>query len=136
MNPIFADTFYWIALLNRREEWHERAVAFSRTLGSRPLITTEWILTEFLAFFSGAGETARQRAAQRTRHILNDPNMRVLSSSEVSFLDGLDLYECRQDKQYSLVDCISMQTMRRDGLTEILTNDRHFTQEGFQILFQ
>ena len=29
-----------------------------------------------------------------------------------------------------------MQVMRREGLTEVLTNDRHFTQEGFHILFR
>ncbi|ETW95116.1 MAG: hypothetical protein ETSY1_31995 [Candidatus Entotheonella factor] len=28
-----------------------------------------------------------------------------------------------------------MVTMRREGLTEVLTNDHHFTQEGFRILF-
>ena len=42
----------------------------------------------------------------------------------------------RPDKGYSLTDCISMQTMRREGLTEILTNDRHFEQEGFRALFR
>ena len=46
--------------------------------------------------------------------------------SRNSFLDGLALYNARLDKGYSLVDCISMQTMRREGLTDILTNDRHF----------
>jgi hypothetical protein len=29
-----------------------------------------------------------------------------------------------------------MQTMREEGLTEILTNDRHFEQEGFRPLFR
>jgi predicted nucleic acid-binding protein len=29
-----------------------------------------------------------------------------------------------------------MQVMRREELTEVLTNDRHFTQEGFHILFR
>jgi predicted nucleic acid-binding protein len=29
-----------------------------------------------------------------------------------------------------------MQTMRREGLTEALTNDRHFEQEGFRELFR
>ncbi|MEE8302175.1 MAG: hypothetical protein V3S24_07050 [Candidatus Tectomicrobia bacterium] len=51
------------------------------------------------------------------------------------FLDGISLYESRLDKAYSLTDCISMQIMRRDGLIEGLTNDRHFTQEGFQVTF-
>jgi predicted nucleic acid-binding protein len=60
----------------------------------------------------------------------------VLSPSQATFLDGLDLYERRQDKQYSLTDCISMQVMRREGLTDVLTNDHHVEQEGFRILFQ
>ena len=30
-----------------------------------------------------------------------------------------------------MIDCVSMQTMRREGLTDVLTNDRHFEQEGF-----
>jgi predicted nucleic acid-binding protein len=29
-----------------------------------------------------------------------------------------------------------MQTMRGEGLTEVLTNDRHFEQEGFRALFR
>jgi predicted nucleic acid-binding protein len=45
------------------------------------------------------------------------------------------LYEQRPDKAYSLTDCISMQVMRREGLTEVLTNDHHFIQEGFRVLF-
>jgi predicted nucleic acid-binding protein len=44
------------------------------------------------------------------------------------------LYEERNDKGYSLVDCISMSTMRRVGISAVLTNDHHFTQEGFQVL--
>jgi predicted nucleic acid-binding protein len=51
-------------------------------------------------------------------------------------LGGLALYRARPDKGYSLTDCISMQTMRREGLMDVLTNDRHFEQEGFRALFQ
>jgi uncharacterized protein len=53
-----------------------------------------------------------------------------------SFLAGLELYRARPDKGYSLVDCISMQTMRLEGLKEALTNDRHYEQEGFRALFR
>jgi predicted nucleic acid-binding protein len=28
-----------------------------------------------------------------------------------------------------------MRVMRRETLTDVLTNDHHFTQEGFRILF-
>jgi predicted nucleic acid-binding protein len=53
-----------------------------------------------------------------------------------SFQAGFDLYAARPDKGYSLTDCVSMNTMRREGLTEVLTNDRHFEQEGFKALFR
>jgi predicted nucleic acid-binding protein len=53
----------------------------------------------------------------------------------VQLLEGLALYKDRPDKEYSLTDCIAMQVMRQEGLTEVLTNDHHFTQEGFYILF-
>ena len=49
---------------------------------------------------------------------------------------GLELYRARPDKHYSLTDCISMQTMRKEGITEALTNDPHFEQEGFLALFR
>ena len=54
----------------------------------------------------------------------------------MSFEAGLRLYEARPDKGYSLTDCISMQVMRREGIREVLTFDRHFEQDGFRILFR
>ncbi len=50
------------------------------------------------------------------------------------FLTGLELYRARPDKGYSLTDCISMATMRREHLADVLTNDRHFEKEGFRVL--
>jgi predicted nucleic acid-binding protein len=70
------------------------------------------------------------------RSLLVDPAIRVIPQSRTSFLAGLELYAERPDKGYSLVDCISMQTMRQEGLTDVLTNDRHFEQEGFRALFR
>lgn len=46
----------------------------------------------------------------------------------------MDLYEQRLDKGYSLVDCISINVVRDRGITEVLTNDHHFEQEGFASL--
>ncbi len=60
----------------------------------------------------------------------------VIPQSHESFLTGLALYEARPDKGYSLTDCTSMHAMRREGLTEALTNDHHFEQEGFKALFR
>lgn len=60
----------------------------------------------------------------------------IVPQTTDSFLTGLDLYRTRLDKGYSLTDCISMQTMRQRGIADVLTNDRHFEQEGFHALFR
>ena len=65
-----------------------------------------------------------------------NPTVLVVPQGRESFLAGLELYRARPDKGYSLVDCISMYTMRQEGITEALTNDRHFEQEGFRALFR
>ncbi len=57
--------------------------------------------------------------------------IRIVVHSHQSFQTGLALYESRPDKGYSLTDCISMETMRQEGNTEILAHDDHFKQQGF-----
>ena len=42
----------------------------------------------------------------------------------------------RQDKTYSMCDSVSFVLMRQRGITEALTTDRHFEQEGFTRLLQ
>jgi predicted nucleic-acid-binding protein len=62
--------------------------------------------------------------------------VRVVAQTTDSFRTGFELYRARLDKGYSLTDCISMQTMRREGIAEVLTNDVHFEQEGFRAVLR
>ena len=93
-------------------------------------------MTAPTTFFATAPEQMRRKAILNARRIVEDPGVHVVPQSRESFLSGMTLYEARPDKGYSLVDCISMQTMRKEGLTEVLTNNRHFEQEGFRALFR
>ncbi|MBX6311445.1 MAG: type II toxin-antitoxin system VapC family toxin [Isosphaeraceae bacterium] len=130
MKRVFADTVYWVARINPRDQWH----AVYKGLTGLRRVTTDEVLDEVLTYFSGLGSAMRSRAAQIVRQILVHPDVEVVAQSRQSFLDGLALYEARPDKGYSLTDCITMATMRQKGLTEILTRDVHFLQEGFSIL--
>ena len=65
---------------------------------------------------------------------LAQPNIEVMPQDRAGFEQGLVLYRARLDKGYSLTDCVSMNTMRACGITECLTHDHHFEQEGFTIL--
>jgi predicted nucleic acid-binding protein len=131
MRSVFADTYYWIALLNSRDQGHSAARAFSQSLRQATLITTQEVLSEVLTYFCEQGPSLRRTVTAFIRSILNHPRIRVYPQSDQSFLNGLSLYEARPDKGYSLVDCVSMLIMRQGGMTEVLTEDNHFTQEGF-----
>lgn len=136
MSAVFADTFYWIALTDSTDSSHRRALALTSDLANASVVTTDEIIAEYLSFFATAHERMRRNALANARRILQTPGIYVVPQSRESLLSGMALYEARPDKRYSLTDCISMQTMRREGLSEVLTNDRHFEQEGFRALFR
>ena len=136
MTALFADTFYWIALADLTDIAHRRALDVTFERVDTPIVTTDEVLAEYLTFFATAPEPMRRKAVTNAQHILEDPGVQVVPQSRESFLSGMALYGARPDKGYSLTDCISMQTMRKQGLTEVLTNDRHFEQEGFRALLR
>jgi uncharacterized protein len=128
---VFADTFYWIALTDASDSAHSRAAEIADEI-----VTTDEVLSEYLNFFCAAPEFMRREVALVVEDILQDPAVKVIPQSRQSFLEGLKLYGLRKDKSYSLIDCISMSAMRREGINVALTNDRHFEQEGFRALFR
>lgn len=131
----FADTFYWIALAEPRDAWHSRVLAWQANHPHARFVTTKEILTEVLNWFAGSGPVGRKHAATVVRMIMADPSTRVLAQTTADFDAALALYEARPDKGYSLTDCRSMLAMLDLGITDVLTNDHHFTQEAFTILF-
>ena len=50
MDRVFADTFYWVALIHRKDARHNAVLEWSRAAVSITLLTTEEVLTEMLPF--------------------------------------------------------------------------------------
>ena len=133
MKQVFADTLYWGAVLHPHDQYRVQVIRAREALGEVRLVTTDEVLAELLDGLAQRGAHLREVAAQAVRKILTDPRVTVYPQTRESFLAGLRLYEQRDDKGYSLVDCISMTTMRRYAILEVLTNDHHFMQEGFNV---
>ena len=134
MRRVFADTLYWVAVLDVRDPWHEAAARVAQQVGRARIVTTEDVLVEVLNAFSASGPHARRWAARYVRGLCTRTAVDVVGRDRTRLLAGIDLYDQRPDKEYSLTDCISMLVMRERRLTEVLTNDHHFEQEGFKIL--
>lgn len=134
MKKIFVDSIYWIAISHRKDQWHKAAVKVGDTLKGRRLVTTEEVLIEVLNTFSESGRLLGSQAVDLVRDLRADPTVAIRPQSNRTFHSGLSLYQARPDKGYSLTDCISMEATRQEHIREILSNDDHFTQEGFFIL--
>lgn len=131
MTCVFADTFYFLALLNVKDAAHGKAVEFSKSQDAA-LLTTAWVLTELA---DGLADSSRRSAFQNVvEGLQSDPETIVVPPSQRLFEQGMDLYNARKDKLWSLTDCISFTVMERHGVQEALTGDRHFEQAGFRAL--
>lgn len=134
MKIVFVDSFYWIGLINPKDQWHSITIEARKSYALAKFLTTEAVLIEVLNYFSTYDARSRLISSQVTRTILDDHDIEVLPINSSLFLSGLNLYEQRLDKGYSMVDCLSMIAMKNRDISEVLTHDKHFSQEGFNIL--
>ena len=134
MREYFVDTWLLIASLDRDDEHHRQARRLGAMLAGAPLVTHDAVLTELLAFFSDGGAHLRRAAVDAVRRMRQE--WIVLPAGRGLFDRALTRYEQRPDKEYSLVDCMSMVVMEERGITHVLTNDHHFSRAGFTVVNQ
>ena len=135
MRTVFADTYYWIALLSANGEDNKQVIKFGRANPNLKVVTSEPVIDEVLNFFGSKGDFLRVRAFKLCKKISSDSAIQLIPHDIYLRESALALYGDRIDKGYSFTDCYSMIVMQRIGVFEVLTHDKHFTEEGFTILF-
>ena len=131
MKAVFADTSYYLALVNPKDRWHARAVELAESILGR-IFVTEHVLLELGCALTRA--TDRGVFLRTLELIETEGNSIIIPASAQLFRQGLALFADRPDKDWSLVDCISFVVMKQRRLTDALTADRHFSQAGFKAL--
>lgn len=131
MSALFADTFFYLALLREDDPVHEQAMVYA--VSNQLIVTTEFILLELGNACSRSSDhadflaqVAGMRASRRVRILPLDSRLLEL---------GLERMAIRPDKDWSLTDCISFVVMEKEGIRNALTADQHFEQAGFTALF-
>jgi len=134
MRTVFADTFYFIALLNPSDATHAKAVEFTAANMVR-MLTTEWVLTE-LADGLAKSPRGRLELLATLADLQTDEDATIVPCDHALMDEGVHLYGQRPDKGWSLTDCISFVVMTKAGVAEALTGDHHFEQAGFTALLK
>ncbi len=130
---IFADTSYFLALVNPGDVWHATARGMSAAL-AEPLLSTDWVLAEL----TDAMSKGRNRATVVSflRMLRWRKEVTLIAASRELFDRGLELFANRPDKEWSLTDCTSFVIMEDHGVRSALTADHHFEQAGFEVLLR
>ena len=134
MKVVFADTGYWVALLNPNDPLHGKAIATSKGLGKFRQLTTEMILDELMAALSQL--PVRALVTSGVEAIRANPNVEVVPQTSIQFREAFELYKRMADKEWSLTDCASFELMKARGVSEALAHDRHFEQAGLVALLR
>jgi len=133
MNPVFLDTVGLIAVWDTADQWHAAAapVFLQLAASGRPLVTTTLVLFE-------CGNAAARRPY---RTAVDDLRVWLAARGQLVEPTANDLdtawadYRAGTHMSAGIVDHVSFAVMRRLGLSEAFTIDRHFQGAGFTILF-
>ncbi|MEQ9355269.1 type II toxin-antitoxin system VapC family toxin [Coleofasciculus chthonoplastes] len=136
MRILFADTGYWVALLNPKDDLYDKAVNLSKAIQPAHIVTSEMVLTEVLNDFSARGEYFRQVAVKLIKSLYQHPNTTIIPQTSLQFQAALTLYEQRPDKGWSQTDCVSFKIMEEQSIFEALAYDKHFVQAGYTALMR
>jgi uncharacterized protein len=131
---IFADTVYLLALLNPTDNWHRWVRQKNLILTQERVLTTAWVLLETA---NGLAQSpCRPAFYDFVAQLESAKNVEVVSATKQWFYRGLELYNNRPDKEWSLTDCISFEVMKEHKIMQALTEDHHFEQAGFNALMK
>jgi len=133
VNQVFLDTVGVIAVLDSADQWHSAAEQAYQGLraDSASFVTTEFVLLE-------CGNAAARRPYRHAIVQLRDGLQRkgdLIIPTPSDCVSAWRAYEHGRIGGPSIIDCVSFQVMRRLGLVQVFTNDAHFADAGFDVLF-
>lgn len=133
MKAVFLDTVGMLALWHEADQWHQQAEEARAKFRAdkSPVVTTTYILLE-----CGNAVTRRpfRSAVTRFREVMLS-NGGLIVPTDDDWEESWEAFDRGDAAQAGIVDLVSFAVMRRLGIREAFTNDRHFSAAGFETLF-
>lgn len=127
-DALFLDTSGLMCLFDQNDFRHEQASEFFKS--AKSLLTTNYVLAEFVPL-THVRKLRRENSLNFIKTLIPLPRLELVWIDELSHNQAMEMLENRLDKSYSLCDAVSFVLMRERGMTQSLTTDKHFEQEGF-----
>ncbi len=131
--PILIDTVFVLALVNDRDQYHEKALSLAKQFNNQPLLVTDAVLLEI---GNALAREYKQESIKVIEQFFDSKETEIIHLTPKLFNKAFELYKKYTDKSWGLVDCISFIVMWEFNITQALTFDQHFVQAGFQALMR
>ncbi|MBN2373822.1 PIN domain-containing protein [bacterium] len=130
---IFVDTSAWLALNDKNDQYHDRAVEKSSEIKRQriELITSEYIIDESITLIRY--RVSHQAAVIFGDSLLNSDIARIIDVTEEDRFSAWGIFKRYDDKEFSFTDCISFVLMKNLKLQKVFTYDKHFEQMRFSV---
>ena len=131
MTSLFLDANFVIALEVSDDQHYNEATHHWKNLIETPfsLVTTSYVFDEVVTFLNSRRQ--HDKAVRVGNNLRNAANIELVQVEEPLFYEAWSYFGQHADKTYSLTDCVSFVLMKRLGIAEALTFDKHFLQAGF-----
>ncbi len=117
---IFADSSFFIGLVDKKDKWHDKALAISERINEEMMVS-DLVISESV---TSIGSRSGGKAGQKLYEFFVD-NCHIEYVDEDTLRDGMDVF-LRYDGRLSLADSVSVVVMRRKGISRIVSLDSDF----------
>lgn len=131
---VLVDTSAWLALYDRNDQQHARAVALAESLKAQRalLVLSEFLLAESLTLIRY--RVSHAVAVRFGQAILDSRVAEIASCDESLRRRAWSIFQRYADKDFSFVDCTSFAIMEQLKVPMAFAFDHHFEQYGLQLL--
>lgn len=133
MNSVFVDPSFVVALVNEKDQHHDRASELADLFDGYPLVTIDAVLLEV---GNALARNFKEQAIEIIEDFLTSEESEVVRLDESLFQRAFELYRTHRDKTWGMIDCVSFVVMRERGIVDALTSDKDFRQAGFNALMR
>ncbi|HEY3857630.1 MAG TPA: PIN domain-containing protein [Verrucomicrobiae bacterium] len=134
LQPVFVDTWGWLAYGHRRDSHHsEIKLLFEKLIAHHiPIHTSDYILDELITLlFRRETHNEALRFLDGLMADFARGRIQIQKLTTERFREALDLRRRYHDKpDISFTDFTTMVIMRELGITSVVTEDNHFLQVG------
>jgi uncharacterized protein len=114
-NKIFVDTLFVVALINQRDQYHQKAYELAEKLDRYSLLTTDAVLLEI---GNALARSYKDESVEIIEHFFSSDEVEIVRITPQLFEQAFTLYKTYQDKAWGLVDCISFVVMKQAEVSQ------------------